>query len=242
MISPSEDPTTNVPIISQSSGLSGIKWVGQSFSIFGKSPSIWVVMLVIYFGICFLLTKIPLLVLMPTLMAPIFNAGFVYGARAVDNQQMLEIDHLFAGFKLQLRGLFRLGMYYFLMNLLVIALVSIFMKATADPNAILAMSQATTTAELEQILFQYPDLVSTLFKSILLGVIMSIPLVMASWFSPALVLFHQIPPLRAMLISIKACNKNILAFLFYGFLIIPLLVLALLPFGLGLLIGSASCQ
>jgi len=233
------EPTNNTNStleISQVSGTVGMRWVSQSFGLFSKNPSIWVVMLIIYFGLVFLLTMIPVLVLLPTLLAPVFNAGFVYGARSVAQGQMLEIDHLFAGFKQRLRGLFRLGMLYFIINLLIIAVVSIVLESLADEAAISAVTQATTTLELQQILIQHPELVVAILKALMIGLILSIPLVMASWFAPALVMFNQISPFKAMLLSIKACNKNMLAFLIYGMLMLPLLLLALLPFGLGLLI------
>jgi len=224
------------PEICKTSGLAGLQWVAKSFSLFGKSPSIWIVMLMIYFGISILLTTIPVLVLIPTLLAPVFNAGFVYAAKAVDNGQMLEIDHLFAGFKLQLRGLFRLGMLYFLANLIIIVVVSVVLESIANESAIIAMSEATTTIELEQILMRYPDLLVAILKAIMVGFVLTIPLIMASWFSPALVIFHNMPPLKAMFLSIKACNRNMLSFLIYGILMVPILLLAILPLGLGLLI------
>ncbi len=230
------EPENPNQALMKTSAMSGLKWVGQSFSLFGKSPAIWIVMLIIYIAISLLFTRIPFLVLLPTFLAPLFNAGFIYGARAVDKQQMLEIDHLFAGFKLQLRGLFRLGILYFLINLLIVVLISMFFESIADEEMILMMTKATTTVELEQILLNNPELMAVLLKTLLLGVILSVPLVMASWFAPLLVLFHQLPPSRAMLLSIKACNKNMLAFLIYGLLMLPILLLAIMPLGLGLLI------
>ena len=228
--------TVNSLEIKQSSAITGLRWIGMSFSIFGKSPSIWIVMIIIYFGISYLLASIPILVLLPTLLAPAFNAGFMYGAKEVDNGNMLEIDHLFAGFKQRLRSLFRLGMLYFMANLIIIAVVSVLLESLADEASIAAMSQATTTMELEQILIQHPDLLAALLKALMVGFVLSIPLVMASWFAPALVMFHQLTPTKAMLLSIKACNKNMMAFLVYGVLMIPILLLALVPFALGLLI------
>ncbi|RLA05343.1 MAG: hypothetical protein DRQ47_01420 [Gammaproteobacteria bacterium] len=227
---------TDLPVINKVAASEGIRWVGQSFSIFSKSSSIWVVMLIIYFGISILLTTIPVLVLLPSLLAPIFNAGFMFAAKTVDNGQMLEIDHLFAGFKQQFRSLFRLGLIYFLLNLLIIAVISFVLEWIADPAALAAMNQATTTAELEKILVQSPELLIALFKALMIGLVLSIPLVMASWFSSALVLFHQIPPSKAMLMSLSACNRNMFAFLLYGLLLTPLLMLAMLPLALGLLI------
>ncbi len=228
--------TVNTLEIKQSTAMAGLHWIGMSFSLFGKKPSIWIVMLLIYFGISYLLTSIPILVLLPTLLAPAFNAGFMYGAKQVDSVNTLEIDHLFAGFKQRLRSLFRLGMLYFMANLIIIAVVSVFIESLADEASIAAMSQATTTLELEQILIKYPDLLVALLESLMIALVLSIPLVMASWFAPALVMFHQLTPAKAMLLSIKACNKNMLPFLVYGALMIPIILLALVPLGLGLLI------
>jgi uncharacterized membrane protein len=50
---------------------------------------------------------------------------------------------------------------------------------------------------------------------------------MASWFAPALVFFHQTSPLRAMLLSFKACNTSLFAFLVYGLVIIPMILIAI---------------
>lgn len=238
MTDSSKDPNNinPAPDISKTPGIAGLQWISQSFNLFSKSPSIWIVMLIIYLGLSLLLTTIPLLVLLPTLLAPVFNAGFIYGAKTVDSDRMLEIDHLFAGFKQQLRGLFRLGMLYFFINLMIIAVVSIVLEYLADDASIAAMTQATTTMELERVLIEYPDLLEALLQALMFGLILSIPLIMASWFAPALVMFHQTPPLQAMSLSIKACNRNMFAFLFYGVLMVPLLLLSILPFGLGLLI------
>jgi len=224
------------PKIVQVSAMTGFKWLGQSFNLFSKNPSIWVVMLIIYLAISLILTRVPLLALLPALLAPLFNAGFVKGAQSVDNGMSLEIDHLFSGFKLQFKGLFRLGMIYFLFNMLIIIIASVALESFADETVLMAMNQATTTIELEQILLQHPQLLVALFKALMIGMILSIPLIMASWFAPILVMFHQMTPVKAMLLSIKACNRNMLPFLFFGLLTLPLMLLALVPFGLGLLI------
>ncbi|MCP3674092.1 MAG: hypothetical protein GY829_06430 [Gammaproteobacteria bacterium] len=238
MTDPADEPnsTINTLEIKQSTAMAGLHWIGMSFSLFGKNPSIWIVMLVIYFGISFLLTSIPILVLLPILLTPAFNAGFMYGAKQVDSGNMLEIDHLFAGFKQRLRSLFRLGMLYFMANLIIIVVASVLIESLADKDSIAAMSQATTTLELEQILAKHPGLLVALLETLMIVFVLSIPLVMASWFAPVLVMFHQVTPAKAMLLSIKACNKNILPFLVYSILMIPIMLLALVPLGLGLLI------
>ena len=226
----------DVPKINQLPMTAGLAWIGESFNLFSKNPSIWIVMLVIYIGIGFILTNIPFMVLLPTLLTPVFNAGFIYAAKAVDNGAMLEIDHLFAGFKLCLRNLFRLGMLYFFVNLLIIAAVSISIGLIIDESTLSLLAEQASRQEIEKTLIENPILLTGIFKAFLLGMILSIPLMMASWFAPSLVLFDKLRPLQAMLLSFKACNKNIFGFIIYLLIMFGLVLLALVPLGLGLLV------
>ena len=228
--------TSEEPVIRKSQAFEGTKWISQSFSIFAKSPSIWVVIFMLYVAINLLLTSTSYLVLLPTLLAPIFNAGFVYGARSADNEEMIQIDHLFYGFKLQFRNLFRLGVLFFIMNVMILVLLSIYIESAIDEDTMALLNQATNRYEVENLLLESPELLATFLKALMLGLMLSIPLIMASWFAPALVMFNQLKPLPAILLSIKACNNNMLPFTVYGVLMLPLILLALMPFGLGLLI------
>lgn len=225
-----------VPKINKLPITSALRWLSESFNLFSKNPSIWIVMLIIYIGIGFILTNVPFLVLLPTLLTPVFNAGFIYAAKAVDNGAMLEIDHLFAGFKLCLRNLFRLGMIYFLVNLIIIALVSISIGLIIDESTLSLLTAQTNRQEIEKLLIENPTLLTGILKAFLLGMFLSIPLMMASWFAPSLVLFDKLRPLAAMSLSLKACNKNIFVFIVYLLIITGLILLALIPFGLGLLV------
>ncbi len=224
------------PQIKSCTAADGVKWISHSFSLFSKNPSIWIVMLIIYIGISFLLTKIPLLVFLSTLLGPVFSAGFVSAARGVDQNQALEIDHLFNGFKQQFKTLFRLGIIYFAINIVIIAIVTVLLDSFVESDALDKIGNATTQQELERILTESPELLAGLMKALMIGLILSIPLIMASWFAPSLIMFNQMTALKAMSLSITACNKNMVAFLVYGALMIPLMILAVLPLGLGLLV------
>jgi len=63
-----------------------------------------------------------------------------------------------------------------------------------------------------------------------------LPLIMAYWFAPTLVLFHDMKAVDAMRLSFFACLRNFLPFLVYGVISAILLLLAMIPLGLGLLI------
>jgi uncharacterized membrane protein len=70
----------------------------------------------------------------------------------------------------------------------------------------------------------------------LIGSALFVPLAMAVWFAPALVLLDGLPAWRAMQLSLRACVRNVLPFLLYSVAMFGLLVVALAPFFLGLLL------
>src|SRR5262249_16974671 len=64
-----------------------------------------------------------------------------------------------------------------------------------------------------------------------------IPVTMAAWFAPALVLLHDVAPLEAMKQSFNACLKNVVPFLVYSIVGTLVFIAACLPLGLGLLVA-----
>jgi uncharacterized membrane protein len=63
-----------------------------------------------------------------------------------------------------------------------------------------------------------------------------IPLMMAYFFAPALIAIEGLSALSAMKYSFMGCLKNILPFFWYGLLGTGLMVVGILPLGLGLLV------
>jgi uncharacterized membrane protein len=63
-----------------------------------------------------------------------------------------------------------------------------------------------------------------------------LPVVMAIWFAPPLVVFHDKSAVEAMQESFTGCLRNIVPFLLYGLVMLVLGVLAAIPFGLGWLV------
>jgi uncharacterized membrane protein len=70
----------------------------------------------------------------------------------------------------------------------------------------------------------------------LVSLALSVPLVMAMWFAPALVVFNNMQPVPALKASFNACMKNMPVFLVYGLITLVLCFFAALPLGLGFLV------
>ena len=84
--------------------------------------------------------------------------------------------------------------------------------------------------------------------SILLGALLSlglmVPLAMAIWYAPALVILNDIPAAEAMKLSFKGCLRNMVPFLVYGVVGIILAIIASIPHALGwlLLLPTMICS
>jgi uncharacterized membrane protein len=70
----------------------------------------------------------------------------------------------------------------------------------------------------------------------LLALLVAVPLIAAYWFAPALVFMHDVGPVTAMKASFGVSIRNILPFLVYGLVMFVLLIVAMIPFGLGMLV------
>ena len=71
-----------------------------------------------------------------------------------------------------------------------------------------------------------------------------VPLAMAIWYAPALVILNDIPAAEAMKLSFKGCLRNMVPFLVYGVVGIILAIIASIPLALGwlLLLPTMICS
>jgi uncharacterized membrane protein len=66
--------------------------------------------------------------------------------------------------------------------------------------------------------------------------LLSIPLMMAFWFAPALIALRGDEPVAAMLASFSGSLTNVLPLLVYSLIGLALAIVASIPFGLGWLV------
>jgi len=70
----------------------------------------------------------------------------------------------------------------------------------------------------------------------LIGLLLIVPITMAWWFAPALVMFDGMAPLEAMKSSYMACLHNWVSLSIQGILVFVLIIIAAITLGLGLLV------
>ena len=70
----------------------------------------------------------------------------------------------------------------------------------------------------------------------LLVMVLSIPVIMATWYAPALVFLHDMKPIPAMKASFNAGATNWLPMVIFAVFLVVSLFFAMLPLGLGLIL------
>jgi uncharacterized membrane protein len=155
------------------------------------------------------------------------------GCRAVDRGNPLTLSHLFAGFSQRTGPLILVGVIYTVLVIAVVIVVAVLLFLFFGAAVIGAIAAAGDPGRLGLAL-------GSMYLAVLVGALLFLalwlPVMMAAWFAPALVMLGGVEPLAAMKLSFSGCLKNIVAFLLYGLIGILLAIVASIPLGLGWLI------
>ncbi len=209
-----------------------MRWVGQGWTLFTKSPGIWIVNVLLMFLITMVMAAIPFLGgIASTLLMPVFMAGIFLGCKALDDDEPLEVSHLFAGFNTRTGQLVVVGALMFAFTIVLVMVIVALVLATFGVGLLQAAGNEQALTQM----FMGGGLLMLLLI-FLVAMALSLPITMAFWFAPALVVFHGLEATQAMKQSFRACLRNILPFLVYGVLMLVLLIVAVIPLGLGLLV------
>ena len=214
--------------IHQVHGKQGLQWILSGFYLFRKAPLAWVFVCFTLMLIAMAMSFIPLLgKFVFTLISPVFLAGIMLGCKDMEQGNPIELKHLFVAFKTNPAPLITLGGIYLIGQILIIGLVMLI--GGSQMTDMLLYGKRVDESELMGVM-------SNMLTASLIALTLSIPLMMASWFSPLLVVFHNVPPIVAMQKSFFACLRNFIPFQLYGVTLIVLTVLSLMPYGVGLII------
>jgi hypothetical protein len=190
----------------------GWRWIIEGFALFRKNPPMWLMITLGLFLAFKLIMLLPLIGFAAILLAPIILVGLMEGCRALDLGQALKPGYLLSGFVRNTSALATLGAIYLIGNLLIILVISVLGGEAVMQVLKFSVEQKLPPGNADQI----REAVSTATLAVLTGSLLSIPLMMACWFSPLLIYLHDMKPLQAMGVSFKACVQNTMPFLVYG--------------------------
>ena len=221
-------PAVTVPGRRVPTGM-GWTWIAQGWRLFVRAPLMWIIAMVIVFVAIVVVGIIPLLgaLLMP-LLQTLFFGGFMYACLAIDRGGEFELEHLFAGFSKRFVPLLVVGALYMLGTIVIMLIMMAFVGVSIIPAFMTGDTQAAAAAMAAS--------VGMLMFGGLVALALTVPLMAAFWFAPALVMINDMAPVAAMRASFFACFRNFIPFILYGIIMTVLAILAVIPLLLGLLV------
>jgi uncharacterized membrane protein len=208
----------------------GMNWISEGWKLFTRAPLMWIVLLVLVFIAAVVVSFVPIIgSLAFQILSPVIAGGFVLGCFSLENNGELELDHAIAGFKRNFAGLAVVGVIYVVGMIVLVLIFAVFVGASLIPALLMGGDPDTALAAL-----------SAGGGALLLGTLvvtaLSVLLFAAYWFAPALVVMHGLGAIEAMKASFFACFRNFVPFLVYGVIMFLLSIVAIIPFGLGMLV------
>lgn len=203
----------------------GWNWIATAWPLFMRQPGVWIGVLVVLLVASVVLAAIPVVGTVATLVLyPVIAGGLMLGCRELEDGGELTFAHLGTGFSKHFGPLALLGVAY-LVALVAIALVAALL-AGVGVGALFGLAATTGPAAVGLGAMGVALVV-------LIAVAAMVPVYMALWFAPALIVFEGHDATRALKESFAACLKNMLPFLLYGVLGLLLGIAASIPLMLG---------
>ncbi|MGH8121024.1 MAG: BPSS1780 family membrane protein [Gammaproteobacteria bacterium] len=207
----------------------GTAWLTGGFGYFMQDALAWVGVTILLFVIPLALSFIPFLGnVAAQILMPVFIAGLMLGCRAREQGGEFNVAHLFAGFSQQTSQLIILGLLYIAAVIVLVILIVILTIIGMGTGFLESLSGGDVAVLRDN--FRFVSLV------LLITLGLYVPVLMAFWFAPALVILRNAGAVDAIKLSFEGCLLNIVPFLLYGFIGLVLSIIALIPMGLGLLV------
>lgn len=212
----------------------GATWVKLGMQTFFKQPLALAGLFFIFMALMSLATMVPLIGLpLGMTLLPAVTLGLMAATREATQGKFPMPLILFTAFRAgpaKVRAMLALGAMYaagFLLAMGASYLVD------GGSFARLYLGGSAPTAEL----LQSPGFQSAMW--VFIG--LHLPLSLMFWHAPALVFWHDLPPLKSMFFSIVACFRNFWAFTWFGLTWMGAIVVAILLIGtLGPLLGNPA--
>lgn len=204
----------------------GAGWLFDGFRYFKQSMLHWISVTTIFTILILVMVVLPIVII----ILPPLVGGLMTGCKEQDiGGGQFNTGHMFTGLKTHPWPLLAIGLIHFF-GLVIINLICWFIGSYYFDWA--ELTQAINTLQIDILIAN----INALLLINLIGLALYLPLIMAVWFAPALVVLNDVSPIDSIKLSFTGCLLNVLPFLLYGVVGLVLSILALIPFGLGLFI------
>jgi hypothetical protein len=205
----------------------GYDWVRDGFRLFFKLPAHFYIAMISHLILNIVVNFVPLVgPILGYIAAPLFSAGYFAAGDALKRTQTPDISVMFLGFNKKPTQLLMVGFVAFCG--FAVSLVAGGLIAGAGLMMTLFRGGTPDFGELFGV---------QVLLGALVGLMLIIPVSMATWLAPGLVILNDLEPLEAMKQSFNACLKNFVPYLIYGLVSTGVVILAVIPLGLGLFVA-----
>jgi hypothetical protein len=203
----------------------GYHWLMDGFRLFFKVPVHFYISMVVHLVTVVVLALIPLIGgFLGQLALPMFTAGYFAIGHALKTTAIPDVSVMFTGFNKKPTQLLTVGVVAVAGNLGALLLGGAVGAGPILLGALRGKPVIPTAFEMQIVI------------GMLLYLALVMPLSMALWFAPALVVLHDVAPGEAMKQSFNACLKNFVPFLVYGLVAFVAIIAGAIPLLLGLFV------
>lgn len=207
----------------------GWDWLAQGWKLFMQQPGTWIGFFVVFSLIFVVAGMIPVVSIATVIFYPAMTAGMFIACRRLEEGKGLRLEYMFEGFKEKFGPLVVVGALYLGGTFAIVLVVALVFGIAIGVSGLSGMFSGGGS-EMGMLV----GLGILLFALVVLALFL--PLIMAIWFAPPLVVFHGREPVAALKESFWGCMKNIVPFLVYGVIAMLLTIVATLPLLLGWLV------
>lgn len=180
----------------------GMVWLGRAYAMFKQQRLAWIVLLLAYYLVLLLLRAVPILgPYAMTIMKPVFAVGLLAAAWTQERGSPPKLGQLFQGFRANVWALVPIGVFF------VIGItIAVFASSLVDGGKLLDFMAAGGNISEEQLSSALAG--GSLQLGMLFSALLSIPVLLATWWAPALVVFQGAGAVAALATSLRAAMAN----------------------------------
>ncbi len=223
---------TTTLAISRTPAAAGVAWIKEGWRLFMLAPIPWSGMTALVFLVLIAVGMLPVLgALAVHVLSPFIVAGYMAASRGGSRGETISFIYLAIGWREGRHRLLVIGVVYMLATMLIFQMVKFFTGGDMEMLLRQAQNPQVLTPEQAELIL------ATALPAMTFGTLLFTPLLMATWFAPALTIFESFPAGRALWWSLWACWVNWRSILVYSMILgMAGIIAVIIPFGLGLLV------
>jgi len=209
----------------------GLEWITRGWHIFRREPGMLILLFLAFLAITFVLDLLTFVgQLIALIITPALTGGLLLAIKIASDHQSPQLGHFFAAFKNPVirNRMLTLGVWTLVANVVIMLVGGSFMMGLMNLDQtqhIQFSNMMATAAQSELGVF-----------ALLIALAVALLYAAALFFATPLVMLGDMKPWPALKLSLSANLHNLGAWLIFGVIYLALTIIAIIPFGLGLLI------